>query len=283
MGAAQSGSDPGQLRERLAGARGYAVLGRDGRRVGAFIELAGPNGERIAIRRDGVFLWRRRVLPITTVANVFPKERAVLLNIDRHTLDSTTAPGDAVVGPSLPADEDADPSRELHERIERYISPGESQPEQANADAASIPSAETRGWNAAQRMPLLNRRPSMSQAMSAAPHATCCSSRPRAATCSSSWTVRLRPSGRRSRYRKSRVLSSSPSSVHHRFRTIRGSAPTSSKPRQRHAQSVPKPIRTVLNHVVPDEPNRLAKPPHTTHRQRQATAVQHLGRRRTSA
>jgi hypothetical protein len=145
MGAAQSGSDPGQLRERLAGARGYAVLGRDGRRVGAFIELAGPNGERIAIRRDGVFLWRRRVLPITTVANVFPKERAVLLNIDRHTLDSTTAPGDAVVGPSLPADEHADPSRELHERIERYISPGESQPEQANADAASIPSAETSG------------------------------------------------------------------------------------------------------------------------------------------
>jgi hypothetical protein len=123
-------------------------LARDGRRVGAFIELAGPGGERIAIRRDGFFLWRRRVLPITTVANVFPKERAVLLNIDRHTLGSTTAPGDAVVGESLPADEDADASRELHERIERYISPGKSQPEQANAeraDAASIPSADTSG------------------------------------------------------------------------------------------------------------------------------------------
>jgi hypothetical protein len=83
-----------------------------------------------------------------TVANVFPKERAVLLNIDRHTLSSTTAADDAVVGPSLPADEDADPSRELHERIERYISPGESQPEHAGAeraDAASIPSAETSG------------------------------------------------------------------------------------------------------------------------------------------
>ena len=121
---------------------------RDGRRVGAFIELAGPDGERIAIRRDGVFLWRRRVLPITTVANVFPKERAVLLNIDRHTLGSTTAPGDAVVGPSLAAGEDANHSRELHERIDRYISPAESQPEQANAeraDAASIPSGETSG------------------------------------------------------------------------------------------------------------------------------------------
>jgi hypothetical protein len=87
------------------------------------------------------------VLPITTVANVFPKERAVLLNIDRHTLGSTTAAGDAVVGPPLPADEGADPSMEWQERIERYISPGESEPDQADAeraDAAS-PSAETAG------------------------------------------------------------------------------------------------------------------------------------------
>ena len=146
MGAAESGSDPGQLRERLTRARGYAVLGRDGRRVGAFIKLAGPGGERIAIRRDGVFLWRRRLLPITTVANVFPKERAVLLKIDRDTLDSTTAAGDALVGPSHPADDDADPPRELHERIERYISPGEGEHVQANAEragAARSPSAET--------------------------------------------------------------------------------------------------------------------------------------------
>ena len=146
MGAAQSGSDPGQLRERLTRAGGYAVLGRDGRRVGTFIELAGPGGERIAIRRDGVFLWRRRLLPITTVANVFPKERAVLLNIDRDTLGSTTAAGDALVGPSHPADDDPDAPREWQERIERYISPGESKHDQANAergDAASSPSAET--------------------------------------------------------------------------------------------------------------------------------------------
>jgi hypothetical protein len=146
VGAAQSGSDPGQLRERLARARGYAVLGRDGRRVGAFIELAGRGGERIAIRRDGVFLWRRRLLPITTVANVFPKERAVLLNIDRDTLGSTTAAGDALVGLSQPADDDADPPREWQERIERYISPGESEHDQANAeraDAARSPPAET--------------------------------------------------------------------------------------------------------------------------------------------
>ena len=146
MGAAQSGSDPGQLRERLTRARGYAVLGRHGRRVGTFIELAGPGSERIAIRRDGVFLWRRRLLPVTTVANVFPKERAVLLNIDRDTLGSTTAAGDALVGRSHPADDDADPPREWQERIERYISPGESEHDQANAEragAARSPSAET--------------------------------------------------------------------------------------------------------------------------------------------
>jgi hypothetical protein len=119
------GEISGSFESRLTRARGYAVLGRDGRRVGSFIELAGPNGERIAIRHDGVFLWRRRVLPITTVANIFPKERAVLLNIDRRTLGGTTAAGDAVEGPPPPADEGADPSREWQERIERYISPDE--------------------------------------------------------------------------------------------------------------------------------------------------------------
>jgi hypothetical protein len=147
VGAAESRRDPRQFREWLTRARGYTVLGRDGTRLGAFIELAGPDGERIAIRYDGVFLWRRRVLPITTVANIFPKERAVLLNIDRRTLGGTTAADDAVDGPPPPADEGADPSREWQERIERYISP-ESEPDQAEAEragAATSPPAETAG------------------------------------------------------------------------------------------------------------------------------------------
>ena len=149
MGAAPpSGSDPGQIRELLATAQGYAVWGREGRRVGTFIELAGPGGERIAIRHDGVLLWRRRLLPITTVASVFPEQRAVVLNVDRRTLGSTMAAPDAVAGTPLSAEEGAHLSGEVQERIARYASPGESETDQASAnraDAASKPSAETAG------------------------------------------------------------------------------------------------------------------------------------------
>jgi hypothetical protein len=116
--------------------------------VGAFIELAGPGGERIAIRHDGVLLWRRRLLPITTVASVFPERRAVVLNVDRRTLGSTMAVPDAVAGTPLSAEEGADFSGEWQERIARYVSPGEGEADQADADradAASKPSAETAG------------------------------------------------------------------------------------------------------------------------------------------
>jgi hypothetical protein len=68
----------------LAAAQGYAVLDREGTRIGAFVDLAG--GDRIAIRHDGFFLWRRRLLPITTVANVVPDERAVVLTVEEWAL-----------------------------------------------------------------------------------------------------------------------------------------------------------------------------------------------------
>jgi hypothetical protein len=142
-----TGNDPGQIRELLATAQGYAVFGREGRRVGAFIELAGPDGERIAIRHDGVLLWHRRLLPITTVATVSPEERAVVLNVHRHSLPTTMAAPDAV-GTPLPAEEGAHISGELQQRIARYVSAGERKGDQASADsadAASKPSAETAG------------------------------------------------------------------------------------------------------------------------------------------
>jgi hypothetical protein len=143
-----SGSDPGQIRELLATAQGYTVLGREGRRVGTFIELAEPSGERIAIRHDGVFLWRRRVLPITTVASVFPERRAVMLNVDRRMLASALAAPDALVAPPVSAEEDAHFAGELQERIASYVSPGEREADQANADRAnaeSEPSAASAG------------------------------------------------------------------------------------------------------------------------------------------
>jgi hypothetical protein len=116
--------------------------------VGTFIELAGPGGERIAIRHDRVFLWRRRLLPITTVACVFPEQCAVVLNVDRGTLGSTMAAADAVAGSPFSAEEGADFSGEVQERIARYVSLGESEADQASAgraDAASKPAAETAG------------------------------------------------------------------------------------------------------------------------------------------
>jgi hypothetical protein len=143
--------------------------------VGVFIELAGPGGERIAIRHDGVLLWRRRLLPITTVASVFPERRAVVLNLDRRALGSTIAVPDAVAGTPLSAEEGADFSGEWQERIARYVSPGESEADQANADrvdAASKPSAETAGLErpvtGAARQP--TPEPAQSDQRSAARH-----------------------------------------------------------------------------------------------------------------
>jgi len=143
--------------------------------VGVFIELAGPGGERIAIRHDGVLLWRRRLLPITTVASVFPEQRAVVLNLDRRTLGSTMAVPDAVAATPLSAEEGADFSGEWQERIARYVSPGKSEADQANADradAASKPSAESAGLErpvmGAARQP--TPEPTQSDQRSAARH-----------------------------------------------------------------------------------------------------------------
>ena len=143
--------------------------------MGVFIKLAGPGGERIAIRHDGVLLWRRRLLPITTVASVFPEQRAVVLNLDRRTLASTMAVPDAVAATPLSAEEGADFSGEWQERIARYVSPGKSEADQANADradAASKPSAESAGLErpvmGAARQP--TPEPTQSDQRSAARH-----------------------------------------------------------------------------------------------------------------
>lgn len=109
----------------LASARGYAVFDRRGKRVGAFIERTGASGEGIAIRHDGVFLWRRRVLPITTVAEVLPEHGAVVLSVDRRTLEGTNATP-ARVATTSSTDEDGRSDDDWHGRIARYVSPAES-------------------------------------------------------------------------------------------------------------------------------------------------------------
>jgi hypothetical protein len=102
----------GEIRELLAAAQGYVVLGRDRKRVGIFIELPDGDGEWIAIRRDGILVWRRVLLPLATVASVLPERRAVLLNVARGALDEEP------VMPLEPPQEDL----AWRERIESYVS-----------------------------------------------------------------------------------------------------------------------------------------------------------------
>jgi hypothetical protein len=124
--AASSGNDRERVRELLATAQQYAVLEPRGKRIGAFIELVGASGERIAIRHDGIFLWRRRVLPIAMVAEVLPEQRVVVLKVDRRALDGTNPGSTPADGTSRSEDEDAPSEGAWQERIARYVSVNES-------------------------------------------------------------------------------------------------------------------------------------------------------------
>ena len=120
--AAPSGDDRRRVRELLATAQQYAVLEPRGKRIGAFIGLVGAGAEGFAIRHDGVFLWRRRVLPITAVAQVLPKQRAVVLRDDPQTLEPTDAEWTSEAGTSRSGDDDPPADGAWQERIARYVS-----------------------------------------------------------------------------------------------------------------------------------------------------------------
>ncbi len=150
--AAPNGDDRRRVRELLAAARQYAVLEPRGRRIGAFIELVGADDDGIAIRRDGIFLWRRRVLPITMVAKVLPEQRAVVLKVDSRELDRTNAESTPVAGAAPSDDEDAPSDGAWQERIARYVSisdgNGDEQksgehPERAEASQVEEPELES--------------------------------------------------------------------------------------------------------------------------------------------
>jgi hypothetical protein len=84
-------SGRGALLERLAAREGAAVYDAQGKQLGLFTEVVGT-GSEVAIRHDGAFVWRRRVLPVATVEAVLPEHGtrgAVILNIaDRRDLAS---------------------------------------------------------------------------------------------------------------------------------------------------------------------------------------------------
>jgi hypothetical protein len=129
---ATSGNERERVRELLATAQHYAVLEPLGRRIGAFIELVGESGERIAIRHDGMLLWRRRLLPITIVAEVLPEQRAVVLKVDRRALDDLKEPSESVDGASRSEDEDESSDEDWQTRIARYVSVSESASDRDN-------------------------------------------------------------------------------------------------------------------------------------------------------
>jgi len=118
--AAPSGDDRKQVRELLGTAQQYAVLEPRGKRIGAFIGLVGAGAE-FAIRHDGIFLWRRRVLPIAMVAKVLPAQRAVVLKVDQRALERTNGGSTSVAGISNSGDEGAADGA-WQERIARYVS-----------------------------------------------------------------------------------------------------------------------------------------------------------------
>jgi hypothetical protein len=137
----------------LAGAQGYAVLDREGARIGAFVELAG--GDRIAIRQDGVFVWRRRLLPITAVANVVPDRRAVVLTVDGRALAGRETPRTPTPGTSGIAGEDPPSSGDWRDRLERYVVPVKDQAAQADlsrggAEHEPSPNADEAGCSVAR-------------------------------------------------------------------------------------------------------------------------------------
>jgi len=139
-----SGSDPRKIRATLEAAEGYAVFDSEGKRLGAFVELAAE--DRIAIRHDGVFVWHRRLLPITDVVNVIPDQRAVVLKVSKRTLADTKAPASGPREPSSRVAEENQPTSEAwHERVERYVGPVEGdadQPDLSRDAAADEPHDE---------------------------------------------------------------------------------------------------------------------------------------------
>jgi hypothetical protein len=133
------------MRAMLEAAEGYAVVDREGKRIGAFVELA--SDDRIAIRHDGVFVWHRRLLPITSVANVIAEQRAVVLKVYERTLPDDETPFTSPPEASDMAEDDPPSHDAWQDRIHRYLAPvegGADQREHGKEDTNHEPSAHTR-------------------------------------------------------------------------------------------------------------------------------------------
>jgi hypothetical protein len=79
----------------LSAAANYVVFDPRGRRIGLVIELVDDpesGGQRLAIGRDGVFLRRRRLLPLDAVETVDTERRFVVVDENREAARVAATP-----------------------------------------------------------------------------------------------------------------------------------------------------------------------------------------------
>lgn len=137
MGAAAgSENDAGHVLRLLARAQGYRVVARDGTRIGSFIgvtERAEGREPRIAVRHDGVFRWRRRVLPLAVVARLLPERRLVVLNVDKRAFDQVAASSGSRETSTV-SEEHPPETAEWSRLIGHYVPPAPSEGEQSASE-----------------------------------------------------------------------------------------------------------------------------------------------------
>src|SRR6266498_1733519 len=127
-----------ELGRLLSAAAGYRVVAGDGTHVGWLdhvrYEQHADHPDEIVVRRRGLLLKRRRAFPFSVVETVRPRERTVVLRLDRVTLERSPSAQALVVRVGerrtprrslQSAASTAEPSllRRLWQRIERGGSP----------------------------------------------------------------------------------------------------------------------------------------------------------------
>jgi hypothetical protein len=137
----RSGVGEGFRREALEGSVGADVFDSRGRRLGVFLGVV--SDDEVAIRHDGAFVWRRRVLPSLVVARLVPmggRRRAVVLSVEREAVSRLSAmrPVARAQGPDKPKAEGA-----LAARLAPFV--GAAAADGREQTAASITADEPQG------------------------------------------------------------------------------------------------------------------------------------------
>jgi hypothetical protein len=104
----------------LEAAEGYAVFDREGKRLGVFLELV---RDQIAIRHEGFFIWHRRLLPITAVADVIPDQGLIMLTVSKRALVETEAPARQSPETSDALGKQRPSETSWQERVDRFVGP----------------------------------------------------------------------------------------------------------------------------------------------------------------